>query len=168
MTISFKLLSELTHVQEFDCGNEELNLFLTKLALLFQRRHFGVTVIGSDNEGKVIGYYTLCPACIQRQDLPEKTFTGPRPNPIPAFRLCRLAIDKDSQCKGYGKLLFVHALKKCVEQAKQIGGSLVLIDAKNEHVVQFYKHFGFIPVINNPLLLFQTIKYIDHHLDDRA
>lgn len=64
MKIAFTLLCELTNVQEFDCENEDLNLFLTKLALLFQRRHFGVTVIGSDNDGKVIDYYTLCHAAI--------------------------------------------------------------------------------------------------------
>lgn len=166
MQLFFTLLDEATNVNEFDCQEEELNLFLKNLALLFQRRHFGVTVIGSNAAGKIIGYYTLCPACIQRENLPEKFLTGPRPNPIPAFRVCRMAVDKHYQGKGYGKLLFVHSLKKCLEQAKQIGGSIIIIDAKHERARRFYEHFGFISLPENSLILIQTVKYIEHHFNN--
>ena len=163
MPLHFALLNETLDVKEFDCKEEELNLFLKNLALLFQRRHFGVTVICSDEAGAIIGFYTLCPACIQKEILPEKFLTGPKPNPLPAFRLCRLAIDKHYQGKGYGKVLLVHALKKGLSQARQIGGSLIIIDAKHEQARQFYEHFGFISLPEHPLVLVQTIKYLEHH-----
>lgn len=163
MHLHFSLLDETSAISKFSCGEEELDLFLKSSALLFRRRHFGVTIICSDAAGTVIGYYTLCPACIQRERLPEKFLTGPRPNPIPAFRICRLAISKHYQGKGYGKMLFVHALKKCWDQAKQIGGSIVIIDAKKEHTREFYQRFGFISLPENSLILVQTIKYLEHH-----
>ena len=165
MTPHFELLSETTVTSGFDCGEPELNVFLDNFALLFQSRHFGVTVLCFEDASKntIIGYYTLCPASVQRDALSEKIFTGPRPNPIPGFRLCRLAIDKKFQGNGLGKLLFVHALKKCLDQSHQIGGSVVIIDAKHEKAKQFYERFGFIALTNSPLVLVQTIKFIQKH-----
>jgi GNAT superfamily N-acetyltransferase len=165
-TMQFSLLNEIDEISEFDSGEEELNAFLKNLALLYQRRHFGITVLctlSKKAKTEIIGYYTLCPASIQREILPEKFLTGPKPNPIPAYRLCRLAIDKRYQGKGYGKFLFVHALKKCLDQAKKIGGHAVIIDAKDEKAKQFYEHFGFIGLPNNPLVLLQSMKYIEKH-----
>ena len=163
MDLHFTLLDEKANLNEFDCEEDELNLFLKNLALLFQRRHFGVTVVCSNSRGKIVGYYTLCPAYIRREELPEKILTGPRPNPIPAFRICRLAVDKNYQAKGHGKMLFVHALRKCLDQAAQIGGSIILIDAKHERAKSFYEHFGFTSLPEKSLMLLQTIKYIERH-----
>lgn len=165
MTPHFELLQEGTHTGDFDCGEVELNHFLVHLALLFQKRHFGVTILCFADESKqtLLGYYTLCPASVQRETLSDKHFSGPRPNPIPGFRLCRLAIDKRFQGMGHGKLLFIHALKKCLDQAMQIGGSVVIIDAKHETAKQFYESFGFVALNNAPLTLVQTIKYIQKH-----
>ncbi len=163
MSLHFELLSESTVTSTFDCGEPELNAFLANFALLFQKRNFGVTIICYEEASKkdIIGYYTLCPASIQRDSL--TLFTGPRPNPIPGFRLCRLAIDTRYQGNGFGKLVFVHALKKCLDQASQLGGSVVIIDAKHEKAKQFYERFGFIPLENSPLVLVQTIKFIQKH-----
>ncbi len=161
----FALLEDTTATSRFDCGEPELNTFFVNFALLFQKRFFGVTVVCYEDSSKsaIIGYYTLCPASVQREALPEKIFTGPRPNPIPGFRLYRLAIDKKFQGQGWGKLLFVHALKKCLDQASQIGGSVVIIDTKHERAKQFYQRFGFCALANGPFVLVQTIKFIQKH-----
>lgn len=164
MRLNFSLLNEGVDLGTFDCGDSDLNSFLTNLALLFQQRHFGVTILCSI-EKDLIGYYTLCPACIQRDDLPGKMITGPRPNPIPGFRICRLAVDKRQKGKGYGKMILVHALKKCVDQAEQIGGSVIIIDAKHDAAKQFYQHFGFIPLSEKSLVVVQTIKNISRHFE---
>jgi GNAT superfamily N-acetyltransferase len=164
MQLDFTLLNEKIDVDGFDCNDGDLNSFLKNLALLFQHRHFGVTVVCSKAKS-LIGYYTLCPASVQRGDLPEKMITGPRPNPIPGFRICRLAVDKSYQGKGHGKIIFVHALKKCLDQAEQIGGSVIIIDAKHTEAKRFYEHFGFIPLSEESLILVQTIKYIKHHFN---
>jgi GNAT superfamily N-acetyltransferase len=166
MELEFGLLTEESCVSEFHCGEIELNSYLKDLALLFQRRRFGVTMTFFDNKDpqkKVIGFYTLCPACVQQNSLPKKFLTGPKPNPIPAFRICRLAVDKSFQGKGIGQVIFVHALKKCLDQASQIGGSLIIIDAKHEKAKAFYERFGFISTPSQPLILIQTIKYVQLH-----
>ncbi len=168
MQLEFALLDEESNIQSFDCGEDQLNYYLTDLALLFQRRRFGVTIImfdKNDSKKKVMGFYTLCPASVQLDSLPEKFLKGPKPNPIPAFRICRLAIDKHFQGKGLGQLIFIHALQKCLDQSSQIGGSIIIIDAKHEKAKSFYERFGFISLLNNPLILVQTIKYIQLHFN---
>ena len=156
-------LSETTAVEDFDCDEEPLNDFLKNFALLFQKRHFGVTIICSekpDSKKPILGYYTLCPTSIERQMLDKKVLTGPRPNPIPGFRLCRLAVDKRFKGKGYGKMLLIHCLEKCVNHAELIGGSVLIIDAKNERAKKFYEYFGFSSLPDTPFVLTKTIKQI--------
>lgn len=160
--LKFSLLCETSNIQEFDSENEDLNRFLKNLALLYQQRHFGITVVCS-YMNKAMGYYTLSPASVQREILPDRMLTGPKPNPIPGFRICRLAVDKQFQGQGFGKKLLVHAIKKCVDQSKQIGGSLIIIDAKDIKARQFYEYFGFLSLPTNPLVLVQTIKFISSH-----
>lgn len=166
MTLNFSRLTEQSATQDFDCGDEDLNLFLQNTALLFQKRHFAITMLchtHSDFPEKLVGYYTLCPASVDLDSLPEKFITGPKPQPIPALRLCRLAVNKKLQGMGYGKILLIHALRKCLEQASQIGGSLVIVDAKHEKAKKFYTQFGFISLRQCELTLIQSMKYIAKH-----
>jgi GNAT superfamily N-acetyltransferase len=164
MQLYFTILDETTKTDEFNCKDMALNSFLKDLSLLFQKRYFGVTIVCLEvATGKLIGYYTLCPASIQRDLLPQKAMTGPRPNPIPGFRICRLAVDAEYQGRGIGKRLLVHALKKCLDQAKQIGGSIIIIDAKHQKAKQFYEHFGFMALVDTPLVLIQTIKQVEQN-----
>jgi len=167
MQLDFELLHEKSLIESFDCGELELNSFLQDKARLFQQRNFGVTVTFFEKNNpikRVIAFYTLCPASILQNLLPEKFLTGPKPNPIPAFRICRLAVDKNYQGKGVGAAILVHALKKCLEQAAYIGGSVVIIDAKHEKAKSFYERFGFISIPDNPLILIQLIKQIHRNI----
>lgn len=164
--LDFSVLKETSNIKDFDCNQIELNSFLKDFSLLFQRRRFGITVVffdENDSKKKVLGFYTICPASIQLSELPTKLITGPKPNPIPGFRLCRLAVDKQFQSRGFGKVIFMHFLKRCLDQASLIGGSVVIIDAKNEKAKSFYEHHGFKSVEGNSLTLVQTIKYIERH-----
>lgn len=167
--LHFSLLDETINCDEFDCKDESLNSFLKTSSLLFQKRHFGITIVCFElPTQRLVGYYTLCPASIQRDALPQKMITEPRPNPIPGFRICRLAVAAEYQRQGIGKRLLVHALKKCLDQAEQIGGSIIIIDAKHQQAKQFYENFGFTALVDNPLILTQTIKSIAQNFAEAA
>lgn len=164
MHLGFDLINEDSSIEEFNCGDEELNFYLKHFALLYQQRRFGITMTffeKNDVHKKVIGYYTVCPASIERNLLSAKFLSGPKPNPIPAFKLCRLAVDKNFQGQQLGRSIFIHALEKIIFQAQQIGGSLVIIDAKHEKAKKFYEKFGFVGLQSNELILVQTIKYLE-------
>src|SRR5688572_9978936 len=135
MKLDCSLLDESSSIHDFDCGENALNYYLKDLAILFQKRRFGITMVffeKNDKAKKVAGFYTLSPASVQHDLLPIKLIKGPKPNPIPGFRICRLAVDKLHQGKGIGHSIFIHALKKCLDQASQIGGSIIIIDAKHQ------------------------------------
>jgi GNAT superfamily N-acetyltransferase len=163
MGFTYSRLEEGSNISQFDCGEEALNLFLKTHAAIFQKRHFGITVIiyeSQDPKCIVRAYYTLCPAQIERGRLPEKFMKGPQPNPLPAFRLCRLAVDKSYQGKKLGEAVLMHALKRCHELAMTIGGTAVIVDAKNEKAAQFYMRYGFKTLLSLPSSLIITMKEI--------
>lgn len=167
MHLEFNALSPSSNIASFDCGVDELNDFLQRLSLIYQSRRFGFTILCSRNEDldkRVIGYYTIAPAQVFRSELPEKFMKGPRPNPIPAFRLCRLAIDKSFQRKGIGEIVLFNALKKCNEASSIFGGALIIVDAKNESARDFYAQYGFQPLPINPLCLVLSLKTLENYL----
>ena len=167
MKVQFSLISEESYVKDFDCGNLDLNTFLKKFALFNQTNRLATTTIicdGEDINNKAIGFYTLCPSHIQLESLPKQYHNKPFPDPIHAFRLARLAVDKTVQGLGYGKILLAHALKKCYRLSEEMGGYIVLIDVKEE-AKKFYEHFGFSQVIKtSPLIIGVRIKDIKKYL----
>lgn len=160
-------LSVASNIADFDCGSEDLNHFLRHFSFIYQNRRFGVTVVcheAGDPSQRTIAYYTIAPAQIFRNELPDKLFSGPRPNPIPAFRLCRLAVDKAFQGKGIGEIALFNALKKCSDGAEVFGGALILVDAKNKTAKDFYMKYGFQPISTAPQSLVISIKSIKKYL----
>ena len=96
-----------------------------------------------NDDGCVLGFYTITPDTLHkgRIDLSDKLTDYPYQK-YPAIKLARLAVDKNYQGKGFGKLLmtefFMHALK----MAKQEGGRFITVDAKNS-ALGFYQKYGF-------------------------
>lgn len=45
MQLEFNVLKEESQISEFTCGESELDLYLKNLALLFQQRRFGITIV---------------------------------------------------------------------------------------------------------------------------
>lgn len=164
MYLDFVPLAEETATGDFDCGVPSLNDFFMKHALINQKRRLGVTVVGLERERKpprVVGYYTVCPAQIECGSLPRKHARSLPRYPVPAIRLCRLAVDRASQGRGLGKELLVHALLKCCEQSRAGGGSVVLVDATDEKARAFYERFGFMATAREPLLLVMRVQDIE-------
>lgn len=129
----------------FDCGSEELNIFLKHYAKQNDNNRLGRTFVFFDDNGP-IGFVTLCSASIAFSELP-KNYKLPR-YPIPAIRIARLAVDKHYQGQGYGKELLSFSLEKMVILAEYIGVKFVIVEAKEESKT-FYEYFGFVSLPNN-------------------
>jgi ribosomal protein S18 acetylase RimI-like enzyme len=54
----------------------------------------------------------------------------------------------------------IDALKRSFQVSHQIGIVAVIVDAKNERAIAFYKHFGFIQLPENAHKLFLPINTI--------
>ena len=140
----------------FDCGQADLNDFLVRYARQAHVSGASKTYVAVDDaDGSTIfGFYTLSPAHIDF-DLapgPARPAGGGR-HPIGGFRLGRLAVAKPSQGKGLGGQLLVAAARRCIQVSAEVGGSLLLIDAKDERAADWYKSFGALEIPRIPLSL---------------
>ena len=129
----------------FSCGIDILDRYLIRQAGQDARKHVAATfVLIETNNPTVFGFYTLSANSVQLDDLPEKTVKRLLKYPfVPAILLGRLAVDRKCRGMGYGQILLIDALKRCMN-TKDIGWAAVIVDAKNEQAVAFYEHHHFI------------------------
>lgn len=141
MTKPYKieLLTTQHDRQNFDCGEESLNLFLKRYARQNAKKGLGRTFVAvKEDEPKIYGYYTLSSNSFGYKLVPENL---PR-YPIPVVHLGRLAIDLSAKGQKLGTTLLANALKRSVGIAEQLGIYAVEVDALNEQARQFYLNFG--------------------------
>jgi predicted N-acetyltransferase YhbS len=140
----------------FQCGDPELDSYFHERASRDIREKLSaVFVLITEGEPDVIlGYYTLSAQQVDAVELPEalRKRTG-RYKRLGVTLLGRLAVAKGYQGKQLGALLLVDALRRSLEGTKSVMSFAVVVDAKNNQVVNFYKKFGFVLLSGNRLML---------------
>jgi GNAT superfamily N-acetyltransferase len=149
-----------THaVEEFACGQTNLDRFLIRHALQAQQAGSALTYVGLSDQA-VIGFYTLVVGEVRHADAPERVVKGMPRHPIPLMVLARLAVHRDWQGRQVGSGLLLDALMRTL-QAADIGTIRALaVHAKDEAAASFYRHFGFVPSPTDARHLFMLIKDI--------
>jgi GNAT superfamily N-acetyltransferase len=148
----------------FDCGQEDLNRFLQQYARQAHEHGASKTYVAVDEaDGKtIVGYYTLSPAQVDFYRVPEvarlKLETRdvlPRlgRHDVGGFRLARLAVSKSLQGQGIGGQLLAAAARRCMRASQELGGTALMIDAKDERVAQWYASYGAVRLNDAPLSL---------------
>lgn len=110
---------------------------------------------------KVIGYYTLSAGSVSLDEWSEalkKKF--PRYPWIPVTLLGRLAMDQNSQGKGFGQLLLMDALHRTLQTAHEVASVAMIVDAIDDAARTFYKQFGFEAFPKQAQRLFLPMKTI--------
>jgi len=79
---------------------------------------------------------------------------------VPGFRLARLAVDRGWQGQGLGGQLLLAAGRRCLLASAQVGGVVLVIDAKNERVAGWYASYGAVPLLDAPLSLLLPLAVI--------
>jgi GNAT superfamily N-acetyltransferase len=140
--------------KDFDCGDNQLNEYLKRLARQSHEKGGSKTFLAIDDASKkIIGFYSLSPACVAYERAPEVVKRGLARHEIPVFRLARLAVDHSVQGLGLGGQLLLGAGRRCLFVAAQAGGVALLIDAKNERASRWYASYGAVPLLDAPLSL---------------
>ncbi len=144
--------------QIFDCGRAELNNWLKQVARQHQDKGLSKTFVAIQDEEptNICGFYALTLAEIDRRFLPD-TYQKKLPLRIPGVRLGRLAVDLRYQKKGLGELLLVDAISRARRIHQDAGVVGLFVDALDDHASGFYRHYGFLNIPDNPLLLFYPI-----------
>lgn len=143
----------------FDCGRQELNDWLRLVARQHQDKGLSKTFVATAGEmpDRICGYYALTLAELENRHMPQ-AWRKKLPRRIPGVRLGRLAVDRQFQDKGLGKLLLIDALGRARRIYKEAGGIGLFVDAIDEQAAVYYRRFGFSASPDNPLLLFLSAK----------
>ena len=148
---------------DFSCGRETLDRYLKKQAGQDARRRVAAPfILTQKSDSKtIVGYYTLSACGVELDDLPAD-IAGKLPGypVVPVTLLGRLAVDHRYSGQGAGEFLLVDALQRAFTQSSQIAAAAVVVDALDEVAAAFYRHFGFIPLPNQPRRLFLPMKTI--------
>lgn len=144
---------------DFSCGIEQLDRYIKTQAGQDLKKNVSVTyVLTEKNSHFVLGYYSISTIGIFPGELPDDlTKKLPKYPMLPGVLLARLAVDEKYKGNGFGSFLLVDALRRGLALSKQIGISAVIVEAKNEAAIEFYKHFGFIALIDNKSKLFMPL-----------
>lgn len=144
--------------QSFDCGRQELNDWLRRVARQHQEKELSRTFVAIREEEpeRICGYYALTLAELESRHL-LAAWRKKLPRRIPGVRLGRLAVDQRHQGKRLGELLLVDALARARRIHVEAGGIGLFVDAIDEQAAGYYLRFGFRAAPDNPLLLFYPV-----------
>lgn len=146
-------------VEQFTCGQPELDRFLIRHALQAQQANSSQTYVAV-SDGEVVGFYTMVAGEVRHEGAPERVVRGMPRHPIPLLVLARLAVHRKAQGRGLGARLLLDALGRTLHVADVIGVRALAVHAKDEHAAAFYRHFGFAPSPTDPRHLFMLVKDI--------
>lgn len=137
------------HLGAFDCGHDQLNIWLKEHARGATGQGTRTYLLINEATMTVAGYFALAPHLLQRDDAPRGISRG-APQRIPAILLAKLALDRRLQGQGLGADLLIHALGTILVAARSAGGRLVVVDAIDENAASFYRAHDFQPSPSDP------------------
>lgn len=156
--------------QEFDCGDDDVNTFLRKYARQSHDQQSTRTFCAIDDSipGRVIGLYTLTPGAVEYEKVPSTMTKGLARHEVGGFRLARIATDLQVSGQGLGGQLLVAAALRCLRAAQEVGGVLLIIDAKSERAARWYGSYGAEPIIGRPLTLVMPLSTFAPRLESKG
>ena len=152
--------------KSFDCGDAATNNFLHHYARQSHELGGAKTFLAIDraDDRTILGFYSLAPGAVTHADAPETMRRGLVKHDVPGFRLARLATDLRFQGQGLGGQLLASAARRCLQAAREVGGVLLIIDAKNERAARWYENYGAAPLTGKPLTLVMSLATFEEDL----
>jgi GNAT superfamily N-acetyltransferase len=145
----------------FHCGVASLDTWLVEHAPTADAAGSARTyVVIDDEQDRVVGYYALTVASLERDEATGRVSRGMPRHPIPAMLLARLAVDESVQGAGVGATLLADVMKRTLLVAEETGIRLLLVHAVDEEARGFYLHYGFEPSPSDPMNLQLLMKDI--------
>lgn len=137
----------------FNSGSAALDRYLKEQVTQDIRRRVAACFVALADGPRIAGYYTLASASLLLADLPASAGKKlPRYPTVPAVRMGRLAVDQSFKGRGLGGALLADALDRAARA--EIAAYALMVDAKDEAAIAFYRHHGFIALPDSPRTLF--------------
>ncbi len=145
-----------THgLEGFDCGKAALDEWLLRHARQAQGSGSARTLVVSEDDGRVAGYFSLTVGQVDMLDAPERIRKGMGQYPIPVVILARLAVSRRDQGRGFGFGMLQDAIRRTLLIGEQAGIRALLTHPIDDEATRFYLRFGFVasPLQEQQLLL---------------
>jgi GNAT superfamily N-acetyltransferase len=139
----------------FDCGDPAMNEFLRRYARQNHDLGGAKTILAIDDADSqtILGFYSLAPGAIAYAGTPGMIRRGLAQHDVPGFRLARIATHVGMQGLGLGGQLLAAAARRCLRAAAEVGGVVLIIDAKNARAAQWYAGYGAVALSGKPRTL---------------
>jgi len=135
--------------QSFDCGNGELNDFITTKAVNHMKASVSLTRVLPASEPLPNGGYPICAffsvaaSTLQRATLPPSIAKKLPHYPVPVFLVAQLAVNSKCQGTGLGRVTLIKALEYLVEVNRHMRAVAVIVDPVDYRAQRFYEKYGF-------------------------
>jgi GNAT superfamily N-acetyltransferase len=138
----------------FYSGVAALDHYFHRQAAQDQQKRVAATFVLGEG-ARVFGFYTLSATSVNLAELPEAVVRKlPRYPRVPATLLGRLAVSQAHRGQGFGEHLLLDALRRGLENSRQVASFAVVVDAKDESARSFYESYGFLRFPADALRLF--------------
>jgi GNAT superfamily N-acetyltransferase len=134
--------------------------WLATKALQHQEKHLSSTKVLPDEEGAIVGYYTLATGLVDFSDLPAEVGKELPRRQLPVAVLAWLGVDSSQQGRGAGGLLLAQALRDCWEAGKTFAFVAVILDCISDAAKAFYTRWDFRELPGHPYRLFVSAKQL--------
>ncbi len=152
--IRIEKLTDNHNLTSFDCGDVDLNEFLTDDAIPFQEKRIATTYIVIIND-RVAAYFSLLNDKVSRTDVSKSAWrklkklfahSKHRSN-YPAIKIGRFAVCKDFASQGLGSVI-MDAIKQSVNEKSQYSAFRFLTADAYISAIPFYLKNGFIEMLS--------------------
>lgn len=148
-------LAEHHLIDAFECGNESLELWLTRRALKNQAQGSSRTFVICEGQ-RVVAYYALASGAIASREATGRLRRN-MPDPVPVALLARLAVNLQWQRHGLGRMLMRDAGLRVLQAAGSIGIRGMIVKALTADAKAFYEALGFETSPIDEMLLMITL-----------
>lgn len=144
---------------KFDCGEPALNNYLKQVSGQHDNKDLARTFVltSHQNTSQIKGFYSLALCKVELNELP-KSIAKKFPNEVFCTLIGRLAVNNQHQGQGFGNSLLIDAITKAVDSSDLVPKPMIIVEAKNERVKEWYKDFGFAEFPRTPNKLFMSQK----------
>lgn len=140
--------------QNFDCEEPALIEYLQKRANKEHKNKISACFVAADQQGEILGYYTLSSSQISLEDVPPAYHNKvPRGYGVPVTLLGRIARHSNQKGTPTGRLLLMDALRRSYNASQEIGSMAVILDPKNPKLEEVYANYGFEKLDNGKMFL---------------
>ncbi len=167
-------LTREVNLRGFDCGEPDFNRWLSESAWSAVKAGASAVYVLIEHtlpeaDERVVGYFAFCPTMVIREKMPKPLQRGAL-RQASGWLLAKLALDRslrDDKVNQWGSQLLREALETIVASSDQGGGQVIVVDADNAGLVDWYIRNGFLRTGGSDLRLYMKVATARHHLRDR-